>query len=119
MGAVRLEVAAHARAVGLPGGAHPAACVAVVVVRGERAAGVVPNTRRLRDATGLSQEAAAEKCEMPTRTLQMIETAQGNLTATTLRRLCVGFGVEVVALLAPAAPMAKRTAGRPKKATAG
>jgi DNA-binding XRE family transcriptional regulator len=89
----------------MPGGAHPAACAAVVVVRGECAAGVVPNTRCLRDATGLSQEAAAEKCEMPTRTLQMIETAQGNVTATTLRRLCVRFGVDVVALLAPASSL--------------
>lgn len=76
---------------------------------------VAANTRRLRDATGLSQESAAEKCDMPTRSLQMVETAQTNVTATTLGRLCVGFGVDVVALLAPAAPMAKRKVGRPKR----
>jgi transcriptional regulator with XRE-family HTH domain len=79
---------------------------------------VAANVRRLREATGLSQEAVAEKCDMPPRSLQMVESAQTNVTATTLARLCVGFGVDVVALLAPAAPMAKRKAGRPKKAPA-
>lgn len=80
---------------------------------------VAANTRRLRDAVGWSQDAAAEKCgDMPTRLYQMVEAGSTNVTATTLARLCVGFGVDVVALLAPAAPMAKRRRGRPKKADA-
>ena len=85
----------------------------------ELLARVAANTRRLRDATGASQEEAAHLCgEMPTRLYQMVESGLTNVTATTLGRLCVGFGVDIVALVAPAAPMAKRKRGRPKKTPA-
>lgn len=79
---------------------------------------VAANTRRLRDATGLTQDAAAERCgAMPTRLYQMVESGLTNVTATTLGRLCQGFAVDVVTLLAPAAPLAKRKRGRPKRPT--
>jgi len=52
---------------------------------------------------------------MPTRLYQMVESGDANVTARTLGRLCAGFGVDVVVLLAPAAPMAKRKRGRPAK----
>lgn len=77
---------------------------------------VAANTRRLRDATGWTQDVAAEHCgDMPTRLYQMVESGKTNVTATTLGRLCHGFAVDVVALLAPSAPLARRTRGRPKK----
>ena len=79
---------------------------------------VAANTRRLREATGLSQEETAHRCaEMATRLYQLVESGQTNVTATTLGRLCQGFSVDVVALLAPAAPLPKRKRGRPRKAT--
>lgn len=74
------------------------------------------NARRLRDHAGWSQEKAASECGgMSTRLYQFIESAQTNVTAATLAGLCKGFGVDVVALLAPAAPRPKRKPGRPKK----
>lgn len=77
---------------------------------------VAANTRRLRDATGWSQEEAAHQCgEMVTRLYQLVESGQTNVTATTLGRLCMGFGVDVVALLAPAAVLSKRRPGRPRR----
>lgn len=78
---------------------------------------VAANVRHLRDASGMTQEQAAERCGgMPPRLYQMVESGKTNVTATTLGRLCAGFGVDVVALLAPAAPMAKTKPGRPRKA---
>ena len=78
---------------------------------------VAANTLRLRDALGWSQEEAAHRCsEMPTQLFQLVESAQTNLTATTLARLCRGFGVDVVELLVPATPRPKRGRGRPRKA---
>lgn len=79
---------------------------------------VAANTRRLREATGLSQEETAHRCaEMATRLYQMVESGRTNVTATTLGRLCQGFSVDVVALLAPATPLPKRKRGRPRKAS--
>lgn len=77
---------------------------------------IAANARRLRDAAGWTQDQAAEHCgDMPTRLYQMVEGATTNVTATTLGRLCAGFGVDVVVLLAPAAPAEKRKRGRPAK----
>ncbi len=79
---------------------------------------VAANTRRLRDAAGWSQEEAAHQCgEMVTRLYQLVESGQTNVTATTLGRLCQGFTVDVIALLAPAAPLPRRKPGRPRKET--
>lgn len=74
---------------------------------------VAANTHILRDAAGWTQEEAAHRCdEMPIRVYQMVERGQANVTARTLARLCHGFSVDPVALLAPSAPRAKRKAKR-------
>jgi transcriptional regulator with XRE-family HTH domain len=77
---------------------------------------VAANTRRLREAAGWSQEEAAHQCgEMSTRLYQLVEVGLTNITAVTLGRLCQGFGVDAVTLLAPASPRPKRKPGRPRK----
>ncbi len=77
---------------------------------------IAANTRRLREAAGWSQEEAAHQCgEMSTRLYQLVEVGSTNVTAATLGRLCRGFSVDVVALLAPASPRPKRKPGRPRK----
>lgn len=77
---------------------------------------VAANALRLRDAVGWSQEEAAYQClGMPTRLYQLVESAQTNLTATTLARLSHGFQVDVSELLVPASPRPRRRRGRPRK----
>jgi len=54
---------------------------------------------------------------MSTYLFQLVESGTTNPTATTLARLCDGFDLDVVALLAPvSAPLAARTGRRPRKA---
>lgn len=76
------------------------------------------NVRRLRAERGWTQEETAHRCgRMSTYLFQLVESGTTNATATTLARLCDGFGLDVVALLAPvSAPRAARTGRRPRKA---
>lgn len=76
------------------------------------------NVRRLRAERGWTQEEAAHQCgTMSTYLFQLVESGTTNATATTLARLCDGFNLDVVALLAPVkAPRAARTGRRPRKA---
>jgi hypothetical protein len=76
---------------------------------------VAANTRRLREERGWTQVQAAVRCEMATFVLQTVEAGRRNLSATTLARLCDGFGVDVQELMVPAAPLARPTKGRPRK----
>jgi len=59
------------------------------------------NTRRLREAMAWSQEEAAHRSDMATRLFQRVESANVNLTLTTIARLCEGFEVDVCQLFAP------------------
>ncbi len=73
------------------------------------------NTRRLREAKGWTQAEAAEHCDMATYVLQTVEAGHANFTGTVVARLCDGFGVDVRELFEPAAPLARRRRGRPRK----
>lgn len=78
------------------------------------------NARRLREEKRWSQEEAADRCAMATRLLQRVESGKVNLTLTTLARLCEGFEVDVIHLLAPPhSPMPARRrsmgVGRPTR----
>lgn len=76
------------------------------------------NVRRLREAKGWTQEECAGRCgRLDPAVLRVIEAATANVTATTVARLCDGFGVDVCELLAPAPPLKKRRPGRPPKKT--
>lgn len=57
------------------------------------------NVLRLRISYGWSQEEAAHNCGMSTRVLQRAESAEVNVTFTTLARFCEGFGVDIGELL--------------------
>ena len=76
------------------------------------------NVRRVREERGWTQEDTAARCGgMSTYLYQLVETGTTNPTATTLARLCDGFELDVVALLAPvSAPLAARTGRRPRRA---
>ncbi len=71
------------------------------------------NTRKLREARGWTQAAAAEHCEIAIYVLQTVEAGRENFTGTVVARLCDGFGVDVRVLFEPAAPLATRPRGRP------
>ncbi len=74
------------------------------------------NVRRLREAQGLTQEELAfRSTDMGPALLRTIEAGHVNVTALSMSRLAEGLGVDAAELLAPAAPMAKRKRGRPKK----
>ena len=73
------------------------------------------NTRRLREARGWTQAEAAERCDMAVYVLQTVEGGRANFTGTVVARLCEGFEVDVRELFEPAAPLAKRNRGRPRK----
>ncbi len=73
------------------------------------------NTRRLREARGWTQAEAAERCDMAVYVLQTVESGRANFTGTVVARLCEGFEVDVRELFAPAAPLANRKRGRPRK----
>lgn len=60
---------------------------------------VAAAVRSLRKKAKISQEEAAHRCEMSTRLLQQVESAQANLTLTTLARLCEGFEVDISRLV--------------------
>ena len=47
--------------------------------------------------------------------LQTVEGGRANFTGTVLAQLCDGLGVPVEELLKPAAPLAPRKRGRPRK----
>lgn len=79
---------------------------------------VAANTRRLREARGWTQLHAAAECSMATFMLQTVESGRRNVSATTLARLCDGFGVDIQELLLPAAPLAEPKRGRPSKTNA-
>lgn len=73
------------------------------------------NVRRLREARGWTQETCAARCGgMATYLLQLVESGSTNVTAGTMARLCDGLEVDVLEILAPATPLAKRGRGRPK-----
>lgn len=74
------------------------------------------NVRRLRADRGWTQEEAADRCGMATLVFQTAEGGRKNFTGTVVARLCKGFGVDVRDLFAPAAPLARRKPGRPRKA---
>lgn len=76
------------------------------------------NTRRLREAQGWTQAEAAERCDMAVYVLQTVESGRANFTGTVIARLCEGFAVDVRELFEPAAPLAKRNRGRPRRAGA-
>lgn len=79
---------------------------------------VAANVRRLREARGWSQTECAPQCGgMSVYQLHLVETGNANFTASVLAQLCDGFGVPVGELFAPAAPVAKRPRGRPKRVT--
>jgi transcriptional regulator with XRE-family HTH domain len=62
------------------------------------------NVRKLRDARGWSQEEAAHKSDMATRLLQRIESADVNMTLTTLSRLSEGFETDICQLFEATRP---------------
>lgn len=74
------------------------------------------NLRRLREARDLTQDKTADCCEGvdPTH-IRRIEAGTTNVTVLTLSRLAEGLGVDPIEFLQPAAPLPKRTRGRPKK----
>ena len=76
------------------------------------------NVRFIRAERGWTQEETAYRCgEMSTYLYQLVESGTTNPTATTLARLCDGFDLDVLVLLAPvSAPLAARTGRRPRKA---
>lgn len=77
---------------------------------------VAANVRRLREAQGWTQEEAAHQCgELDATLYRVVEAARSNVTASTVARLCEGFGVDVSELYAPAPPLVKRKRGRPPK----
>lgn len=74
------------------------------------------NVRRLREAKGWTQDEAAHQClKMGVLVYASIERGENNLTAVTLARLAVGFGVDVRSLLDPAPLPTPRKPGRPRK----
>lgn len=82
----------------------------------EIVARIAANLRRLREARGWSQEECAFQCgDMSPSMLRTVERGATNVTTTTLARLCKGLGTDVVELLAPAPPLARRKPGRPKR----
>ena len=58
------------------------------------------NVRRLRADLGLTQEEAAERCQMSARLFQRCEAGDANTTLTTVARLSEGFEVDVLDLFA-------------------
>ena len=77
---------------------------------------VAANVRALRKKTAWTQEIAAEKCGMLVQVFQRIEAGGGNLTLTTLARLCDGFEVAAVRLLKARRAPSQRSPGRPRTA---
>lgn len=74
------------------------------------------NVRRLRHAHGWTQEECAFRCnDLGPSLLRTIEAGRTNVTAASIARLCDGLGVDVAELFVPAAPLAKRSPGRPRK----
>lgn len=77
---------------------------------------VAANVRRLREARGWTQEEAAHQCAGLHATLyRTVEAGRTNVTASTIARLCDGFGVDVMELFLPAPPLEKRKRGRPPR----
>ncbi|MDO9016218.1 MAG: helix-turn-helix transcriptional regulator [Deltaproteobacteria bacterium] len=77
---------------------------------------IATNVRRLRETRGWNQEEAAHQCrDMAVLVYASIERAENNLTAVTLARLAIGFGVDSQELLEPAPPPTPRPPGRPRK----
>lgn len=77
---------------------------------------IATNVRKIREEKGWTQADLAFRAdEMEVVVLQGIERGSTNLTAVTLARLCDALGVDVQALMEPAAPPEKRPRGRPKR----
>lgn len=56
------------------------------------------SARKLREARGWTQEAAAEKAHMNARHYQKVEEGAVNVTLRTLGQLCRAFAVDIEAL---------------------
>ncbi len=69
---------------------------------------VAHHARVTREALDLSQEEAADRCGMDTRVYQRVEAAEGNVTFTTLARLCNGLRIDGARLLRPVRRSRKR-----------
>lgn len=83
---------------------------------------VAVNTRRLREAQGLTQDDCAARChDLGPAALRMIEAGRSNVTLATLARLCDGLAVEVTELFVPApvSELPKRGPGRPPRKIVG
>lgn len=79
---------------------------------------VAANTRRLREAQGLTQDDCAARChDLGPAALRSVEAGRSNLTLATLARLCDGLAVDVAELFAPTpvAVLPKRRPGRPRR----
>ena len=77
---------------------------------------IAANVRGLREAREWTQDEAAHQClKMGVLVYAGVERGENNLTALTLARLAMGFGVDVQALLAPAPTPTPRKPGRPRK----
>ncbi len=83
---------------------------------------VAVNTRRLREARGLTQDDCAARChDLGPAALRSVEAGRSNLTLATLARLCDGLAVDALELFAPtpAVELPKRRPGRPRRKPKG
>src|ERR1700735_3991465 len=79
---------------------------------------VAVNTRRIRAALGLSQEAACERINCSVQALRRIEGAKAVVTLDLLADIAKGYKVDLSELfVATAGPWQKPLAGRPRTKT--
>lgn len=75
---------------------------------------IAANMRRLREKSGLTQEALAERADLALRTVAEIETGRVNIRVTVLAAIAEALNVTPGTLLKPA-EMPEIVRGRPKK----